>query len=242
MKALTSPTVVCLGNFLGLLPLLVGFLLAVTATMGPMLIPHTSLCLMKITGESSPGVADEANAAYFGTWGELRPAVAGARLKGASGSCYRLAGGPLQCTPSAVNPWYNATIDAITTDGLPRIATQRIVHHLRQTPQVQITAVVLIFLSLLCFLPATLAARAPGFRFSPSRWLTLFKSKMLFAAGIFCLFWGFLLNLTASLAQKDQFGQSAGTYNMVLDVVRGTLPDIKFVHASTGSSFTQRRS
>jgi hypothetical protein len=156
------------------------------------------------------------------------------------GSCYQIDGGPLQCTPSALNPVYNSTLDALNENGLPPVLTQRLVHHLIQTPQVQIAAFTLLFLSLVLMIPALLAAHLPAARISPSRFLTPKRSKWLFGGAIFCLFWGYLLGLTASLAQKDQFSQAAGTFNIIVKV-RGseiTNPGLSF--AETGSTFAQR--
>jgi hypothetical protein len=70
MKAiLLSPTIKVLGNFVGLLALLIGLLLTITSTMGPSLVHNPSLCLMKIGAPKGVAQPNGVSAAYFGMWG-----------------------------------------------------------------------------------------------------------------------------------------------------------------------------
>lgn len=153
-----------------------------------------------------------------------------------SGSCYRINGSPLQCTPTSLRPDYNATLTAAVEAGLPETMLHFLPTHLIQTPTVIVVGMVFMFLALPLFSIAAVAAWVPSLQSK----ITLKTSNWIWCSGLFCFFWGWLLCLSISLSQENQFHYFVDAFTSVARVSTRTNTVGGFQRAVLGSSFTQR--
>lgn len=153
------------------------------------------------------------------------------------GACIQAPGAKVECTPSSLTPDYQSILDKALEAGLPQSMLPFLPDHIIQTPTVMVVGLVFMFAALPLLLVASLAAWAPQLRIR----MSLQVSHWMWWSAMWILFWGWLLCLSISLAQNNQFDHYGESFRAVARVTTKNVTIEGFKHAKLGGSFLQRK-
>jgi len=195
----------------------IALILFVCAMMGPSILRYPSLSLMSLGPLPNNTQVDALQTGVY---------------LGVFASCYHLHSTELICTPTAIEPVYNATFDALSipTSILSFVPTQ-----LKLTPGVLISTCVILFVALpLMLIPMTsryVAAKSPLSRISYR------VVKYTYLMGSVLNFASFCLGISAVLALQEQWSTTASYYNGLAAHYSSALDNGALSFAQTGIAF-----